>query len=354
MNEAPLTQEEIQALIAGQLGGATGAGNVLDRLEQLLTAAYADVAAALQAKAGLAVTIGRPDVQERTQDQVGPELAAAAHVVFSMFAGSAAGQAAMSIDADAAARLGESVTMAALGDEVFAAVASRLSETLGDEVVAAPATALAPSADRDALAATGLGAEIVQAFTPLMVGDAPAGHWLLLLDRALVAGLAEQATAAADAAVAALPAAPAPEQEAAPVPAAAPAAVTSAATAPAPVAAPAPAAAVVGGGAPVSVQPAAFGDIGQGSSGGTVHNIDLLMDVPLQVTVELGRTRRPIKDILALGPGSIVELDRFAGEPVDVFVNGQLVARGEVVVIDENFGVRITDIVSPADRVRSL
>jgi flagellar motor switch protein FliN/FliY len=83
-------------------------------------------------------------------------------------------------------------------------------------------------------------------------------------------------------------------------------------------------------------------------------NIGLLMDVPLQVTVELGRTKKLIREILDLGPGSVVELDKLAGEPVDVYVNTKLIAKGEVVVIDENFGVRITEIVNPFERIKSL
>lgn len=83
-------------------------------------------------------------------------------------------------------------------------------------------------------------------------------------------------------------------------------------------------------------------------------NIGLILDVPLRVTVELGRAKKTIKEILELSSGSIVELDKLAGEPVDIFVNGKFLAKGEVVVIDENFGVRITDIVSPAERAASL
>ncbi len=83
-------------------------------------------------------------------------------------------------------------------------------------------------------------------------------------------------------------------------------------------------------------------------------NIGLILDVPLQVSVELGRTRKSVKEILELSNGSIVELDRLAGEPVDIQVNGKLLAKGEVVVIDENFGVRITDIVSPEERAQHL
>ena len=95
---------------------------------------------------------------------------------------------------------------------------------------------------------------------------------------------------------------------------------------------------------PLSVEPVAVNDA----------NIGLILDVPLQITVELGRTKKSIKDILELSNGSIVELDKLAGEPVDIQVNGKFLAKGEVVVIDENFGVRITDIVSPAERAQKL
>src|SRR5690625_3306460 len=83
-------------------------------------------------------------------------------------------------------------------------------------------------------------------------------------------------------------------------------------------------------------------------------NLDNLLDIPLKVTVELGRTKRPIKEILELSTGSIVELDKLAGEPVDILVNQKLIAQGEVVVIDENFGVRVTDIISKTDRLMNL
>lgn len=84
------------------------------------------------------------------------------------------------------------------------------------------------------------------------------------------------------------------------------------------------------------------------------QNLNMLLDIPLKVTVELGRTKRTIKDILDLTKGSIIELDKLAGEPVDVLVNQKLIAKGEVVVIDENFGVRITDIISQTDRLMKL
>lgn len=83
-------------------------------------------------------------------------------------------------------------------------------------------------------------------------------------------------------------------------------------------------------------------------------NIDLLYDIPLTITVELGRTEMPIRKILELGPGAVIELDKLAGEPVDILANHKLIAKGEVVVIEENFGVRITDIISPADRLTKM
>ncbi len=100
-----------------------------------------------------------------------------------------------------------------------------------------------------------------------------------------------------------------------------------------------------------NVQFANFNDMAAESQAG---NINLLMDVTMDLTVELGRTKKTIKYILGMGEGTVLELDKLAGEPVDILVNGKLIARGEVVVIDENFGVRVTEIISPADRIQEL
>lgn len=105
----------------------------------------------------------------------------------------------------------------------------------------------------------------------------------------------------------------------------------------------------------VNVQPVQFAALGNPAFGlPDDNNLNLLMDIPLKVTVELGRTQKQIKDILELSQGSIIELDKLAGEPVDILVNNKLIAKGEVVVIDENFGVRVTDIVSQWDRIQKL
>ena len=102
-----------------------------------------------------------------------------------------------------------------------------------------------------------------------------------------------------------------------------------------------------------SVQTARFAPVPNLQSSQEQGSIDLLFDVQLHLSVELGRTSIPVREILQLGPGSIVELDKLAGEPVDILVNGKLIARGEVVVVDENFGVRITDVVSRQRRILS-
>jgi flagellar motor switch protein FliN/FliY len=104
----------------------------------------------------------------------------------------------------------------------------------------------------------------------------------------------------------------------------------------------------------IGVQPVQFAPLSPAEQSGVTGNIGLLMDVSMQLTVELGRTKMLIKDILGMGEGTIVELDKLAGEPVDLLVNGKLIAKGEVVVIDENFGVRVTDIISPMDRINNL
>lgn len=104
----------------------------------------------------------------------------------------------------------------------------------------------------------------------------------------------------------------------------------------------------------VGINAVKFPPLGDSVPYGAGSNISLLMDVPMTLTVELGRTRQLVRDILGLGEGSIIELDKLAGEPVDLLVNGKLIAKGEVVVIDENFGVRVTDIVSPAERMNKV
>ena len=97
-----------------------------------------------------------------------------------------------------------------------------------------------------------------------------------------------------------------------------------------------------------------FANFTPGGTNTAGNDINMILDIPVQLTVELGRTRIPIKNILQLAQGSVVELEAMAGEPMDVLVNGFLIAQGEVVVVNEKFGIRLTDIVTPSERMRRL
>lgn len=102
-------------------------------------------------------------------------------------------------------------------------------------------------------------------------------------------------------------------------------------------------------------QPTVFQELSPKSNKTETHNdIDFILDIPVQLTVELGRTKIAIKNLLQLAQGSVVELDGLAGEPMDVLVNGCLIAQGEVVVVNDKFGIRLTDIITPAERIRKL
>ena len=108
---------------------------------------------------------------------------------------------------------------------------------------------------------------------------------------------------------------------------------------------------------PATVQPAT--DIfeqfsGPAAKGGGNHDFDVIMDIPVHLTVELGRTKIAIRNLLQLAHGSVVELDGLAGEPMDVLINGTLIAQGEVVVVNDKFGIRLTDIITPAERMKKL
>jgi flagellar motor switch protein FliN len=111
----------------------------------------------------------------------------------------------------------------------------------------------------------------------------------------------------------------------------------------APATAPAPAAA-----------PASFPSLDGGGAAPAPKNIDFILDIPMQVTVQVGSTKMIIRELLQLGQGSVIELEKLAGEPMEVLVNNRLVARGEVVVVNEKFGIRLTDVISAAERVQQL
>lgn len=106
---------------------------------------------------------------------------------------------------------------------------------------------------------------------------------------------------------------------------------------------------------PKQADPQVFAEFsGQRVETGTHNDIDYILDIPVQLTVELGRTKIAIKNLLQLAQGSVIELDGMAGEPMDVLVNGCLIAQGEVVVVNDKFGIRLTDIITPAERIRKI
>lgn len=103
-----------------------------------------------------------------------------------------------------------------------------------------------------------------------------------------------------------------------------------------------------------ALRAAAFDPLTADNAGGADLNLDVILDVPVTLSLEVGRSRIPIRNLLQLNQGSVVELERAAGEPLDVYVNGTLIAQGEVVVVNDRFGVRLTDVVSPAERIKRL
>lgn len=103
----------------------------------------------------------------------------------------------------------------------------------------------------------------------------------------------------------------------------------------------------------VVVRPASFGNV-KNENNGQMANMDMILDIPLTVSVEIGRTKMMVKDLLQLSQGTVVELEKLAGESMEILVNGRLIARGEAVVVNDKFGVKLTDIVSPAERINRL
>lgn len=109
-----------------------------------------------------------------------------------------------------------------------------------------------------------------------------------------------------------------------------------------------------GGAAGAENVPAEVKDKEKPKASKTPDNLDFILDIPLRVSVELGRTKMMVRDLLQLGQGSVIELTKLAGEPMEIYVNDKLIARGEVVVVNEKFGVRLTDIISPQERIEQL
>lgn len=381
MSNESLSQAEVDALLhANAAGGAPEESPLSPEeerlLEERLVPAGLASAGALGALLGQVAQLSPPAIVISTPEQVFSErlarfvvakveyiqgLAGASYYLLNEIDALAIADLLLGGDGRSSTGLGEA-QQSALGEalsQMAGAASTSLSEALTVRIFFSPPEVLSGDA------ATGLfhtefltRQPLVVATSRLVIGDLVDGDLVQVLNLDLARRLGAATLAAAPSqpshASGPAPETPSPQAQSAAAGGTAPFVQAALGAAPGGPGSLAPAAATYPPQPPVAVQPAAFPDLGRAGAGQEPQNIDLIMDVPLQLTVELGRTRKQIREVLALGPGSVVELDKLAGEAVDVLVNGKLVAKGEVVVIDENFGVRITDIVSPAERVRSL
>ncbi|WP_217921578.1 flagellar motor switch phosphatase FliY [Miltoncostaea oceani] len=365
MSEGSLSQEEIDALMAGAAAGADPDASdtpeaadapdadwltpsEIDTIGEVGNICMSSAATALSTLLGHQVQITTPTVAKVDEDELRTHFDTPAVVVVIEYTEGLAGrnvfvltQRDASVVADlmmggagvASDELSELHT-SAIGEamnQMMGSASTAMAEMAGHRVdISAPSVAIIDLASEAGGLDLGLEGDIVRCSFQLRVEDLLDTTLMQLMPvpfaRSLVDGLLQPA--AAPAAATAPDAAPAGEPgdddrhlHAVPVPVA---------------------------------QPVTFPSLDEMPSSPGGSDISLLLDVPLQVTVELGRAQMRIRNVLELVPGSIVELDKLAGEPVDVLVNGKQIARGEVVVIDEEFGVRITDVASQAKRLRGL
>jgi flagellar motor switch protein FliN len=350
MSDGSLSQEEIDALVGGTAPDDLTATE-RDALGEIGNICMSSSATALSSLLGHQVQITTPSVELVAEDLLRHDAARPAAVVVIEYTAGLDGRNVFILGTREAAVIADlmmggdgTAPAAELSELHVSAVAEAMNQMMGSaatamaELLAVRVDISAPSVDIVDLAVDGLpmgidGDEpLVRVGFQLSVGDLVDTTLMQVMPvafaRALVGGLLEAQAAPAAAA------APGPE----PV-AEAPAPGDDRRLRPVPV--------------PVA-QPVSFPSLDDLPSAPGGSDISLLLDVPLQVTVELGRTQMRIRNVLELVPGSIIELDKLAGEPVDVLVNGKQIARGEVVVIDEEFGVRITDVASQAKRLRGL
>jgi flagellar motor switch protein FliN/FliY len=377
----PLSQDQIDALLGGGGGSAPANGGLtaaeIDALAELSTSAFTSGATAATQALGRKVIIATPAISACTLDDLKrdyPQNHILINVAFTV--GASFDTALLLRERDGAIifdllmgrdgknpdpQVGE-LQISAVGEimnQVMGNAATAMSGIVGSKVeVSPPTTGLGKAGDAGAL---GFDGPLVKVVFQMQMEDLPDSELVQVMPLKSAQGLitASQKKSAPVAAAAPTPAA-------APQPAMAAAAPAAGYAAPAPAGGGYAAAAGGGGGAfagrpvvapgqPAAVQTVQFSPLPAGPDDGTLpSSLDLVMDIPLRVTVELGATKLKIKDVLELGRGSVVELSRLAGEPVDLMVNGKLMAKGEVVVINENFGLRITEIVGRAERMNGL
>jgi flagellar motor switch protein FliN/FliY len=348
MSDGALSQEEIDALMAGVDSGASGGGGGAaasedDRkaVQDFLSGTTGGMAANLSTQTGAQVSVKGPDVTWETRDNflgILPDTVAVIKADYiSGFPGDhiflmgedAAKAAAALMNKEENIELDE-MAMSMIGEIISQAVGSQITELTnktGNKSIASNP----PEASKVPKATAALpGGNFLVAAYDIDLGDG-VSHKLWEVFGAAVAGGIAQALSGGG-------------PKAGPGMGAAAGSMGGASSG-----------GMKGGDMPSNVQSVQFPNLMSPASAAQEQaNIGLIMDVFMEMTVELGRTRKLIKDILSMGEGTIIELDKLAGEPVDILVNHKLIAKGEVVVIDENFGVRVTEIVSPNERLSDM
>ena len=361
MSDSTLSQEEIDALLGGGSSSpspasseaSSGGGADYSSLAPLFKEAMDSAGTVAGTLLSKEVTVQDPAIAATTPDGFSTGLSEKSVLFDAALSGGVSGKMAVVLTGDTAAKIADlmmggdaSAPPAEMDDLYLSAVGEAISQMIGaacnilskgrDGInPTPPEVKIIQSGDdlSDRLGASG----VVDISFPATISDLGDTTIHIVVEEAIaktLAGVSEEPEPAP---------APSPQPQAAQAQAAPP---------PQPGVAAPPSPAMVQ--APVSVQPVQFESLGQTPAQSMPTNIDLLMDVPLHMTVELGRASMMVRDVLQLGNGSIIELDKLAGEPVDLLVNGKLIARAEVVVIDENFGVRVTDIISPIERMKNL
>jgi flagellar motor switch protein FliN/FliY len=349
MSDSALSQAEIDALLSGvdsasPGGGSGGDGGDTAALQGYLAGTVASQSANLSTMTGATVTLSGPKVSSSNRDALVATLPDMVTAVKADFSAGFPGEHSFLLSEDTAKAIAalmnkeENIQL----DEMAMSVIGEMAGTL----VGTQITALtAKTGNKSIASGSPEAANVPKAAAALPAGEFPVAEYQLDLGDGTPHQIWEVYGPSVAAEIAkALNAGPAP---AASKPAAA--AGASAQAAPA-------GGGGMGGfmGGPTNVQSVMYPNLMPQPTAQEAGNIGLIMDVYMEMTVELGRTKKLIKEILGMGEGTIIELDKLAGEPVDILVNHKLIAKGEVVVIDENFGVRVTEIVSPMERMSDL
>ncbi|MDR2096492.1 MAG: flagellar motor switch protein FliN [Treponema sp.] len=357
MSDAALSQDEIDALLSGanafETGGAvTGtvvppgeAGEIVKALQNFLSGTAGALSSNISMLTGVAATLTGPEVSFTNREALVQQLPDMVTVVKADFSSGFPGEHMFVMGEDAAKALASVMNKEeniSLDEMAMSVIGEVVSQLVGTEITALTnktgnksIASVSPEAANVPKAVAALpGSDFARALYTLDLAEGKKYQVWEIYGAGISSDIAKALNGGA-------PAAPAPKK----------AHDMAASMMPNMGAGPMSG---MGGGQPTNVQSVQFPNLMPHPTPQEQGNIGLIMDVYMEMTVELGRTRKLIKEILGMGEGTIIELDKLAGEPVDILVNHKLIAKGEVVVIDENFGVRVTEIVSPMERMSEM